>query len=244
MPKTCQTTFCAASGIIGCRQDGDHFSPLEIEDGYGISGIMIPRAPGVHILKFPMDGKQSDLSKLIPSDLAIKCLLVFMTPHENTHYDKIMQSALLRQNSNVALGGAFVDRSESGCGSCVAFCGDGVEAASIVIKPKDKEAEIESKLKLFQETGLMKDKCFAFMFACVARGYYLYKKYNVESLIFNKMYPDVPLLGVFGNGEIGMDYLPNIPSDHQVLRIGKLVRARKKYLHSYTTIFVLISLKL
>lgn len=244
LPEKCRTLFCVASGIIGCLRAGCHLSPLEIEDGYGISGILIPFVPDLHIFHFPMDGKQCDISKLIPGDLDVKCLLVFMTPYENTFYNKIVQSCLLRQNSNLALGGAFVERSESGCGSCVAFCGQGVEAASLVIKPKDREAEIESKLRSFQETGLLKDRCFAFMFTCVARGYYVYKKYNVESSIFHKLYPEVPLIGVFGNGEMGLDYLPNVPNHHQVLRIGKLVRCRKKFLHSYTTIFVLISLKL
>lgn len=220
--------------------------PLEIEEGCGISGILIPQVPGLQIYNFPLDEKKCDISKLVPKDTSVKCLLVFTVAHESSVFNKIIQSCLLKENSQIAVGGAVIDRSESPRGSVVAFCGRSVEAASIIIKPKDKETELENKLKLFRETGLLQDRCFAFMFACVARGFFIYREYNLESSIFHKLYPDVPLIGVFGNGEIGIDYLPNIPNanPNEVLRIGKFAKCRKKYLHSYTTIFVLVSVKL
>ncbi len=46
------------------------------------------------------------------------------------------------------------------------------------------------------------------MFACIGRGHHLHEKYNVESNLFNRHFPSVPLFGFFGNGEIGYDYLP------------------------------------
>lgn len=243
LPEQCKTTFCIASGIIGCQGNS---LPVEIEEGCGISGIMLPHVPGLQIFNFAIDEKNCDVSQLIPKDANIKCLLVFITMNQSSTFNKIIQSCLLRESSQIAIGGAVIDRSESRRGSVVAFCGRSVDAASIIMNSQDREAELEKKLKLFEETGLLKNRCFAFMFACVARGYFIHRRYNLESSIFHKLYPDVPLTGVFGNGEIGLNYLPNTPNMNRndVLRIGKLVRSRKKYLHSYTTVFVLVSVKM
>lgn len=47
------------------------------------------------------------------------------------------------------------------------------------------------------------------MFACVGRGRHHYQgKRNVESAAFRRHFPRTPLLGYFGNGEIGFKLLP------------------------------------
>lgn len=47
------------------------------------------------------------------------------------------------------------------------------------------------------------------MFACVGRGRDHYRgKRNVESAAFRRHFPKTPLLGYFGNGEIGFKLLP------------------------------------
>ncbi|CAK9294571.1 unnamed protein product [Gordionus sp. m RMFG-2023] len=44
---------------------------------------------------------------------------------------------------------------------------------------------------------------FAFMFSCIGRGKHIYSwQQNVESLMFHSYFPDVPIVGLFGNGEI------------------------------------------
>lgn len=47
-----------------------------------------------------------------------------------------------------------------------------------------------------------------FMFACKARGIGLYNEKNVESTIFKTLFPEVPLVGCFGNGEFGKNTMP------------------------------------
>lgn len=46
------------------------------------------------------------------------------------------------------------------------------------------------------------------MFACAGRGKHWFGKRNVESESFRRHFPNTPLLGAFGNGEIGYKYLP------------------------------------
>ena len=67
----------------------------------------------------------------------------------------------------------------------------------------------------------------AFMYACAARGTDHYGKENVESAAFRKHFPTTPLLGIFGNGEIGYDY-PVLDQHPQEI------------VHGYTTFIALI----
>jgi len=112
---------------------------------------------------------------------------------------------------------------------CLAFAGPGIRAASVIIPPECRKlADVENKLIKLRNTGVsphhppMKGETkgtnlvpssdvqvIGFMFSCVAKGYNLYRKKNVESGIFKKIFPKVPLFGFFGDGEIGLDVLPD-----------------------------------
>jgi len=74
------------------------------------------------------------------------------------------------------------------------------------------------------------------MFACVARGVHLYGCSDVESSIFRKYFPKTPLLGFFGNGEIGV----NVPGDERAIPSPRK-KPRTSYLYSYATTFAIIS---
>ncbi|KAK7116243.1 F-box only protein 22-like [Littorina saxatilis] len=96
-----------------------------------------------------------------------------------------------------------------------------------------QDVETES---LAEETVLkLKEKCkefpvqnsVAFMFACVARGEEHYGKENVESAVFRKHFPTTPLVGFFGNGEIGCDFPIEVGEPHRLN-------------HGYTTFITLI----
>ncbi|ESN96231.1 hypothetical protein HELRODRAFT_163274 [Helobdella robusta] len=97
-----------------------------------------------------------------------------------------------------------------------------VHTASVVLNIFcKKEISIESELKKFipflrekfegKSEGMVSNfdvskynhRMLAFMFSCVARGSQFYRgRLNVESKIFKKLYPGVPLLGLFGYGEV------------------------------------------
>lgn len=83
------------------------------------------------------------------------------------------------------------------------------------------------------------------MFACVGRGKYFHEGVeNVESKLFRKVFPNTPLFGFFGNGEIGYDYLPNYQSEnldsHYRPDCSESLRENEMF-HGYSSIFVVLS---
>lgn len=149
-----------------------------------------------------------------------------------------------------AVGGAIVEQvepvSDGNCtlGSCFLFSGENVQVASVVIDARMLTSEeVGYELALFKKTGLLENQCFAFMFACVDKGCQKYLVPNFESSIFRNIYPDVPLTGVFGNGEIGIHFLPNVEKDDPDHKERCKKFSKKKCVRGYCTIFVLISVK-
>lgn len=62
---------------------------------------------------------------------------------------------------------------------------------------------VEDKLRTFKDRVQLKKHSIGFMFACCVRGTNTFKERNVESTIFKKFFPRVPLVGCFGDGEFG-----------------------------------------
>ena len=80
----------------------------------------------------------------------------------------------------------------------------------------------------------------------------------MESEVFKKLFPKTDLIGIFGNGEIGMTYLPqadgsdkkkNVDSftDSSVSKRLKLAEETRykpvEFAHSFTTVFLMLSFK-
>lgn len=85
-----------------------------------------------------------------------------------------------------------------------------MRVASVLIKSEvESEKEIEKIIKQLKDFEIPLNKAFGLMYACLGRGYHFYHKENVESKIFRKYFPETPLLGFFGNGEIGCVYPPS-----------------------------------
>jgi hypothetical protein len=124
------------------------------------------------------------------------------------------------------------------------FAGEGVEAASIVLSTQiNNRAKVDAELKKLKDCGLNEKRSCAFMFACCGRGRHFYRgKANLESQAFRKMFPDTPLLGIFGNGEIGVTYLPTIVNSPEAKK-AKIEITSRDFSHSFTTIFVMLSFK-
>ena len=150
----------------------------------------------------------------------------------------------------------------------IAFCGDDIEVASVLIESTVRAKDrIDAKLKKLKETGIRVDKhTIGFMLACVGRGHHLHHTGNVEADIFKRHFSGVPLFGLFGNGEIGYDYLPDYTSpakdsEHWVIKEGNAEEDKSEddndndgddndvtvwdfpeMQHSYSTVFVVLSL--
>ncbi len=138
----------------------------------------------------------------------------------------------------------------------IAFCGHDIQVASVVISSATKElATIESKITKLKNTNINTDHSIGFMFSCIGRGKHFHQQENVESKVFHKIFPETPLFGFFGNGEVGYDFLPDFSKEDQdkdYSVVGKYhndpvddngyVWDLPDIHHSYATIFVLMSL--
>ncbi|XP_053979460.1 F-box only protein 22-like [Hylaeus anthracinus] len=127
------------------------------------------------------------------------------------------------------------DKKNRRCGefsSCVAVALVGaMNTWSIVVDKHCKTKElIEQRLRTFKSHTCLKKHSIGFMFACCARGQSMFKEWNVESSIFKKLFPEVPLVGCFGDGEFGENSLPNESS-----------RKKRTWYHETTTIFLIIT---
>uniref|UniRef100_A0A914ULE3 F-box domain-containing protein n=1 Tax=Plectus sambesii TaxID=2011161 RepID=A0A914ULE3_9BILA len=92
----------------------------------------------------------------------------------------------------------------------IAFGGENVRAASLVIGEDDRTKESVGKrlteLKAKVEAwGECRQK-FGFMFASCSRGRPLIDADNAAAVVFKELMPDIPLTGFFSNGEFGWDF--------------------------------------
>lgn len=95
--------------------------------------------------------------------------------------------------------------------------------------------QIEERLRLFKDQVKLKKHSVGFMFACTARGFNMHQDRNVESTIFKTLFPKVPLVGCFGNGEFGKN---TMPVEENI--IGKKTKGTKWY-NEYSTIFMILT---
>ena len=123
------------------------------------------------------------------------------------------------------------------------IAGKNVQAASVLLQRKVRsEKKLVAELEKLRQTGISRDNSFAFMFACCGRGENHYRgRVGLEASTFVKMFPNTPLVGVFGNGELGVSYHPNFTENVQETeRVSRKLKAGE-FLHSFTTIFVMVS---
>lgn len=116
----------------------------------------------------------------------------------------------------------------------LALSGPKVQGASVlldqdVINPKEAEATI----RRLKAAKIPERNTLGFMFACVGRGRTYYNQSDVESSAFRKVFPSVPLFGLFGNGEIGCDRI--VKDDYTLCDSDK-----KSLQHQYTTVMTLV----
>lgn len=79
-----------------------------------------------------------------------------------------------------------------------------IDSWSIVMDDSCNTKElVERKLKSFKNNISLRKHSIGYMFACCERGTNMFNERNVESTIFKKLFPGVPLVGCFGDGEFG-----------------------------------------
>ncbi|KAH8020242.1 hypothetical protein HPB51_025515 [Rhipicephalus microplus] len=214
---------------------------------------LLPRV--LSITLFATDAFKSLVGLPVGGDAVdVKCVLWFTVNDvafgENYQlmYDMVTDVVASCGMRRFALGGAVLEHMAVNNGlkgadhavlcAGLSFSGDSVRAASKIVAPTVEGTDrVERELMQFRhESGFDswdKSSTYGYMFACVARGARLHGKTNVESEVFSRVFPGVPLMGVFGNGEIGLDC---VPTNGQ-----KMELVRENCFHGYTTVFVLLS---
>lgn len=167
------------------------------------------------------------------------------------------------KEKNFAISGAFVDRmyeNRFNGDSRVLLLGflgsDKMQVAQVVIPQvlpwtieldKDDCGQIKSdllkrKLNELKESGIeINQSSFALQISCISRGslyYDMQRNFEIEQ--FRKIFPNVPLIGLFGFGELGMDFLPKYGNNET-----EKPSASDDYIRwiSYSTIFTIITIK-
>ena len=123
----------------------------------------------------------------------------------------------------------------------IAFCGENVRCASVVVERTVKtKAALEKRIQKLKDCKFPEKDSFAFMFACIGRGFHHYNITNLEADVFRKAFPNTPLFGCFGNGEVGFDHLPGVPVEKTRKMYNKGPNIPSMY-HTYATVFCLIT---
>ncbi|XP_003402478.1 F-box only protein 22-like [Bombus affinis] len=79
-----------------------------------------------------------------------------------------------------------------------------IDSWSIVMDDSCNTKElVEQKLESFKNDISLRKHSIGYMFACCERGTNMFNERDVESTIFKKLFPEVPLVGCFGDGEFG-----------------------------------------
>ena len=119
----------------------------------------------------------------------------------------------------------------------LALSGPRVQGASVLLEQDvGTPQEAEATIQRLKAASLPERNTLGFMFACVGRGHNYYNNMgNVEADAFRKVFPNTPLFGLFGNGEIGCD---RIVKEDYTLCDGDAESLQ----HAFTTVMTLVHL--
>ncbi|XP_045156549.2 F-box only protein 22-like [Mercenaria mercenaria] len=249
LPQSCSLFGIESGGVVGtttnCRQS------IEAEnDSRGVSFLCLPKYDGVDI-KISDDISEND------SDAKLQQYINSLSEPGNPDFKVILNLIadfqtprkygfdLMKAVPGALVAGAYVEGVFTrNCDSypliqLAAIGGDRVQIASAIINETiDDAAGAEECIKKLKSHSLPEENSFAFMFACLGRGEGLYDEPNVESSIFRRYFPSTPLIGLFGNGEIGFELV----NKGSYAQNDEKQKSSKTLYHSYTTVLVLVSI--
>lgn len=253
LPKSCKLVGVGAGGIVGTSVDCKKSYEIE-NDVVGVAFLCLPRYEGVSIsLCEDVEEEEYDLrikiqqfyeSLLEPEKPPCKLILMLLSDfHAPREYGSRMMEAV----TGTLVAGAYVDEiSPLNQGKytvirLASISGDSIQVASVIINESiDNASDAEECVKKLKGYNLPEENSFAFMFACLGRGEGLYGEPNVESSLFRKYFPRTPLIGLFGNGEIGFELVNKGNTESEGPEVKKKKSPVTLY-HSYTTVLVLVS---
>ncbi|XP_011165961.1 uncharacterized protein LOC105200213 [Solenopsis invicta] len=116
-----------------------------------------------------------------------------------------------------------------------------IQTWSMILDKKCKTKEqAEERLKLFKNKVKLKKHSIGFMFVCNARGSNLYDENHIESTIFKKLFPKVPLAGCFGYGEFGKNTFDET-NEEKNSEEGQRPKRSKSWYNEFSSVFLILT---
>ncbi|XP_034536615.1 F-box only protein 22 [Notolabrus celidotus] len=253
-PKGCDVIGIAAPGIVLTPTGLCSSPPQEYQEGEGEAGfaLMFPSVEGLHIKPFHFCKKSISPTALQEAGLVdnpeLRVVLMFVYEAYNTGGSRFLNKILEPlAKSKALIAGGLVDTvfsptrhccSQGACGVVgLALSGPKVQGASVLLdqditNPKAAEATI----RRLKAAKIPERNTIGLMFACLGRGSSFYNNQaNVEAEAFRKVFPNTPLFGLFGNGEIGCDRI--VKDDYTLCDTDT-----ESLQHEYTTVMTLVHL--
>ncbi|XP_031702176.1 F-box only protein 22 [Anarrhichthys ocellatus] len=251
-PKGCDIMGITTPGVVLTPSGSYSSLPREYQEGEAGFAIMFPSIEGVHIKPFHFCKKSISPTALKEAGLVdnpeLRVVLIFVYEAYKTggvHFLSQILEPLAKSKALIA--GGLVESVFSPHRHCcsqgsygvvgLALSGPKVQGASVLLdqevsNPKAAEATIQ-RLKAAK---IPERNTLGFMFACVGRGQnYYHNQANVEADAFHKVFPNTPLFGLFGNGEIGCDRI--VKDDYTLCDTDT-----DSLQHEYTTVMTLVHL--
>ncbi|XP_061621742.1 F-box only protein 22 isoform X2 [Phyllopteryx taeniolatus] len=250
-PKNCDVMGIATPGIVLTPSGSRSRPPEEHQEGEAGFAIMFPSMEGVHIRPFHFCQKSLSPSALKEAGLIdnpeLRVVLLFVYEAYKSGGARFLGQILepLAKSKAVIAGGLVesVFPSKLCCSRGaygvvgLALSGPKVQGASVLLDQDVSSPKLaEATIRRLKAAKIPERNTLGFMFACVGRGQNYYNNQsNVEADAFQKVFPGVPLFGLFGNGEIGCDRI--VKDDYT------LCDADTECLqHEYTTVMTLVHL--
>ncbi|KAI1904477.1 hypothetical protein AGOR_G00006040 [Albula goreensis] len=252
-PRGCEILGISTPGVVltpgGCSSG----PPQEHQEGEAGFALMFPSMDGVTMRPFHFCKQSLSQAALEEAGLVgnpdLRVVLLFGYEAFKSGAARFLNKVLepLAQSNALVAGGhvenVFTHTRECcGRGSYgvvgLALSGSQIQGASVLldqdVSSSEKSAEVA--VQRLKAANIPERNTLGFMFACVGRGHNYYSgKRNVEADTFRKVFPNTPLFGFFGNGEIGCDRI--ITGNYTLTETdtGSLQ-------HGYTTVMTLVHL--
>lgn len=216
--------------------------------------LLMPKCPpqifGVYPFEIPRQARITDLSRSefhqllggIPDDLAIRFVVLFYRQHNRQICDCVKLLTELYSSSIVINGGVIdgirstAERDSSSFIGGFALTGEEkyLRIRQVVISsPEPTRNSAREQLKKLKSKETEGGRfSFGIQVSCVARDSEFYHgEEHVECSEFRSLFPQTPLIGVFGNGELGHDFYPeDEPS-----------KDKGVHFRAYSSVFTLVS---
>ncbi|XP_037549690.1 F-box only protein 22 [Nematolebias whitei] len=249
-PKGCDLIGITTPGIVLTPTGAWSNPPQEHQEGEAGFALMLPSIEGVNIKPFHFCKKTISMTALREAGLVdnseLRVVLIFVYEAYRSGGARFLNQILEPLSKSKALiAGGLVESAFFPPRPCcnqgaygamgLALSGPKVQGASVLLdRDVSNSKAAEDTVRRLKAAKIPEKNTLGFMFACVGRGQNYYdNQSNVEADAFRKVFPNTPLFGLFGNGELGCDRI--VKDDYTLCDDDS-----DSLQHEYTTVMSLV----